>query len=98
MTFKLPDYAREAAAMALAKWLGYVWEGLGDNDLKGVYPDWHHHSQFGLSFQGGKPAVRRAVDMIETAAINAMLDKGDAKRAEEMPCVPSTIILREGEP
>jgi hypothetical protein len=61
MTFKLPDYAIEAAA------------GAGDITVA---------------------AARRSL----CAFLNAMLEKGDAKRAEEMPGVPSTIIIREDIP
>lgn len=49
----------DAAAKALAKWIGYAWDGLSEGRIidKGFRP-WHYSHAGGKQFQGGKEDLR----------------------------------------
>jgi len=45
----------EEGAKLLAAWFKHSWDGLGDRDISGIYPDFAKIPHF----QGGKPALRK---------------------------------------
>jgi hypothetical protein len=72
MTDDPGEQAIEAGAKAVAKALGYAWEGLNDRDISVRFPDIHFSLMGGLNLQGGKPACRRfAKAVLEAAALAA---------------------------
>ncbi len=78
----------EAAAKVLADWIGYDWEGLGDRDISPEYPDWAYNGIGDLGMQGGKPALRKVVLAMLSAARFAPAVKAD----EAMVEVPKQLI------
>lgn len=58
----------EAAAKALAAWLGQGWDGQHDRDISADFSDWCFDGAGNLKMQGGKPALRRAAAAILAAA------------------------------
>jgi hypothetical protein len=76
---QVANTAREAIARRLAKWIGYLWDGLHDYSVvdKG-YPEWVHFGT--IPYQGGKQDLFRLAD--ELIAISAPPQAGSTSGTE----------------